>query len=144
MTTILCMCATLWLGQLEELPLSVTSYWPFDENGHAVAYGGQADGNPHVYANMMPTSPDHAHQVAACISDWTTLGHTTAVTFWWLGEEITVACWDAFGAEAYRRPFFHDGYGRTVIPIDILSPTPYHGLVHDWSTLMVPVADPDG
>ena len=126
---------------IESMPLSVTSYYIFDDEGHVVAWEGQADSDPSVYANMQPTSPADAGKVAACIGDWVTLPWTTAVSFTWKGEPMTVACYDAFGLESYRRPFYHDGYGAWCIPIDILSPTPYQGLVWDWSTEMVEVGN---
>jgi hypothetical protein len=124
---------------IESMPLSVTSYWLFDADGEAVAWNGQANGDPWHYANGEATSPDHAGKVAACIQDWTLLYWTTAVSFWWGGEFITVACYDNFGAVDYRQPFYHDGYGEWVVPIDILSPVPFHGLVRDWSTAVVKV-----
>ena len=124
---------------VEEMPLSITSYWLFNDSGVSVPWGGQADGDPTVYANMMPTDPAHAEQVGACIGDWVTLGYTTAVSFTWQGKPLTIACWDAFGLESYRKPFFHGGYGEWVIPVDILSPLPYHGLVWEWQREMVPV-----
>lgn len=126
-----------------DMPLSVTSYWIFDDSGVPVAWNGQANGDPDHYANGEATSPDHAGKVAACIQDWTLLGWTTAVTFWWGGEQMTVACYDNFGDEDYRRPFYHAGYGQWVVPIDILSPLPYHGLVWDWSRDVVQVGEID-
>ncbi len=126
---------------LEEMPLSITSYWLFDATGAPVAWEGQANGDPWHYANLEPTSPSHARQVAACIQPWTRFGWTTAVSFWWQGEWLTVACYDNFGAVSYRQPFYHDGYGRWVIPVDVLSPVPYHGLVREWETDMVQVGN---
>lgn len=124
---------------IEQMPLSVTSFWMFDDNGNPVAWGGQANGDPGHYANGEATSPAHAGKVAACIQDWTLLNWTTAVSFWWGGEQMTVACYDNFGAPSYRRPFYHAGYGTWVVPIDLLSPLPYHGLVWDWSRDVVQV-----
>ena len=141
--------ALLWGGftsQLQpppvgEMPLSITSYWMFDDNGNPVAWEGQANGDPGHYANGEATSPDHACKVGACIQDWTLLNWTTAATFWWQGEQMTIACYDNFGLESYRRPFYHAGYGEWVIPIDVLSPLPYHGLVWEWGTEMVKVGE---
>ena len=126
---------------VEQMPLSVTSFWFFDADGNPVAWQGQANGDPYHYANTEPTSADHAGKVAACIQEWTTFGWTTAVTFMWYGEQMTVACYDNFGAVNYRQPFFHEGYGEWVVPIDILSPVTYHGLVREWSTDMVRVGN---
>ena len=93
---------------VSEMPLSVTSFWFFDADGNPVAWQGQANGDPYHYANTEPTSADHAGKVAACIQEWTTFGWTTAVTFMWYGEQMTVACYDNFGAESYRQPFYHE------------------------------------
>lgn len=134
----LCLCIALGVMPIDSLPLSVTSYWPFVD-GQPMAWAGQADGDPHHYANMQPTSPDHAGQVAACIQDWTRREWTTALSFTWQGQPMTLACWDTFGAESYRQPFYHDGYGKWVIPVDVLSPAPYHGLVRDWQREVVSV-----
>lgn len=126
---------------IEQMPLSVTSYWLFDEAGQPVAWDGQADGDPHHYANMQPTSPGHANQVGACISDWTRFNWTTSVSFVWQGQPLDIACFDAFGAVSYRQPFFHEGYGTWVVPIDVLSPEPLHGLVWEWQTEVVLVEE---
>ena len=126
---------------VDEMPLSVTSYWLFDDSGNPVAWGGQADGDPHHYANMYPTSPDHAGKVGACISAWVKRGWTKAISFLWQGKRIIIHCYDAFGLESYRQPFYHDGYGRWVVPVDILSPVPYHGLVLEWEASVVEVGD---
>lgn len=128
---------------MADMALSLTSYWLFDDLGQPVAWGGQADGDPFVYANMYPTSPDHAWNVAACIGSWTRRYHTTAVSFFWGGAWRELACYDAFGAVNYREPFYHDGYGRWVIPVDILSPEPIHGLVMEWETAVVAVGAVD-
>ncbi len=124
---------------VEAMLLSITSYWLFDDAGQPVAWDGQADGDPHHYANMVKTDPAHAGTVAACIGEWVTLGWTTAVSFTWHGEPVTVACYDAFGLESYRRPFYHEGYGEWVVGLDVLSPAPLHGLVWDWHTDVVEV-----
>ena len=124
---------------VEDMPLSVTSYWLFDDTGQPVAWGGQADGDPLHYANGQTTSPDDAGRVAACIGEWVKRGYTTAVSFTWQGQPVTVACYDAFGLESYRQPFFHEGYGEWVVPIDLLSPVPFHGLVREWNTAVVEV-----
>lgn len=128
---------------IEDMALSLTSYWFFGPDGEPVAWNGQADGNPEGYANSYPTSPDHAWRVSACISEWTTLYWTTAVSFMWGSQIREVACYDNFGLESYREPFFHDGYGQWVIPVDVLTPEVVHGLVHDWSTTTVQVGAVD-
>jgi hypothetical protein len=125
------------------MPLSVTAYWFFGPDGEPIPWNGQADGSPEAYANMQPTSPDHAQKVGACIQDWTLFYWTTAVSFVWQGQELQVACYDNFGLESYRQPFYHDGYGVWVVPVDVLSPYPMHDLVWDWHTDMVRVEEID-
>jgi len=124
---------------LGEMALSLTNYWLFDEVGTPLAWGGQADGDPYHYANMQPTSAAHDWQVSACIGDWTKFYHTTAVTFWWQGEWRELVCYDAFGLESYRQPFFHEGHEQWVIPVDVLTSEPVYGLVDSWETATVPV-----
>ena len=126
---------------IEQMPLSITSYWLFDDVGTPVAFGGQADSDPTVYANMVQTDPAHAGEVGACIQSWVTRPYTTAVSFTWQGQELQVACYDNFGLESYRRPFYHEVYGVWVVPVDVLSPYPMHGLVWDWSTEIVRVTE---
>ena len=152
MSIILFICADLALAQannvncpppLDEMALSLTNYWFYGPDGEPVAWEGQSDGDPSVYANSYPTSPEHEWLVSACIGDWTKLYNTTAVSFYWEGEWREVACYDAFGLESYREPFFHDGYGRWVIPVDILTDDPVYGLVTEWQTAVVPVGAVD-
>jgi hypothetical protein len=86
--------ALMWAGftaqlqppPLQEMPLGLTNYWFFDENGRPVAWNGQANGQPDYYANMYPTDAAHNWHVAGCIQDWTKIYHgqgsmTTAVSF---------------------------------------------------------------
>lgn len=117
---------------LEDMPLSLTSYWTMDSDGNYVPWNGQADDTPHLAANGTLLTPDMAWQTSACISDWTTRYWTNTVIFWWNGEQREVACNDEFGRESYRQPFYHDGYGLWVIPVDVFSPEPVHGLVWEW------------
>lgn len=136
---------------IEQMPLALTNYWFFDSSGNPVAWNYQANGEPDEYANLYPTDPSHAWQVAACIQDWTKLyvepepgyiaPYTTSISFWWNGQERTVACYDNFGAITYRRPFYHSGYGQWVIPVDVLTPEPVYGLVWDWSMDMVVIGE---
>lgn len=128
---------------LDAMPLSVTSYWFYDEDGQPVAWKGQADGDPSIYGNSYPTDISHAGRVGACIQELVRRVTTHAFTFTWRGQLITIHCYDTFGKVSYRRPFYHNGYGRWVIPIDILSPTPYHGLVSEWSLSVVEVGSID-
>lgn len=145
-------CAALFvagtLGQLqpppiEAMPLSLTSYWLFDDTGQPVAWSGQADGDPGHYANMVHTDPAHAGKIGACIGEWVTMPYTTAVSFTWQGQRYDVACFDAFGLESYRQPFYHEGYGVWVVPVDVLSPVPLHGLVWEWEAAMIGVGEVD-
>lgn len=154
MITILCetsLCALLMVSgavesltavpPIEGMPLSLTSYWFWDEDGQPVAWAGQADGDPFHYANMVETDPAHAGKVGACIGAWVTRPWTTAVSFTWQGQQYDVACFDAFGDVDYRRPFYHEGYGAWVVPVDLLSPVPLHGLVWEWDTAIVEVGE---
>jgi hypothetical protein len=126
---------------IEKMPLSLTSYYFLDEDGEPVAWNYQANGDPGRYANMYPTSANHEWKVAACIQDWTKLWQgefswTTSVSFMWDSVEREVSCFDNFGAVGYRQPFFHEGYGEWVIPLDIMTDEPVHGLVWGWSSDM--------
>lgn len=44
-------------------------------------------------------------------------------------------------AVAYREPFYHSHYERWVVPVDVLSPVPLHGLVWEWETAVVQVGE---
>jgi hypothetical protein len=128
------------------MPLSLTNYWFFDSDGNPVPWAGQANGEPERYANLYPTSAAHEWRVAGCIQGWTKLyegewSWTTAVSFTWGGEDRAVACFDNFGDEGYRRPFFHERYGLWVIPTDILTDEPVYGLVWDWATDMTRIEE---
>lgn len=143
---------------LEQMALSLTNYWFFDSAGAPVAYEGQADGDPSVYGSLYPTSAGHKWQVAGCIgglkdSPWpawtkTYLGpdavsYTTAVSFLWYGERVTLVCADTFGLESYRRPFFHEGCGCWVVPVDILTDEPVKAFVWEWETTAVSFGEID-
>jgi hypothetical protein len=133
---------------ISQMPLSLTNYWFFDSDGNPLPYGGQANGEPERYANLYPTSADHEWRVAGCIQDWTKLyegwdSWTTAVSFTWQGEARAVACFDNFGDEDYRRPFFHERYGLWIIPVDILTGEPVYGLVWDWAIDMTRIEEID-
>lgn len=146
--------ALMWAGftaqlqppPLQEMPLGLTNYWFFDKNGRPVAWNGQANGQPDYYANMYPTDAAHNWHVAGCIQDWTKIYHgqgsvTTAVSFWWHGEQRELACYDNFGDADYRRPFYHPGYGTWIIPVDVLTDEPVYGLVWGWGTAVVQIGD---
>lgn len=103
---------------------SVTNCWPFSDDGQLTAWGGQADGAPNYTANMTEiTSPQQAW-------DW------VAGPLPLVGKTVTIPGYgtylvnDTFGATAYQEGvFYHDGYGRYVIGIDIFTPQPIHELV---------------
>lgn len=136
---------------LEQMALSLTNYDLFQGGEMAVAWNGQANGDPAHYGSNYPTSPAHVWRVAACIGahpdggvDWTktyqgpdTVSFTTAVSFWWGGQWVTLVCVDTFGRESYRRPFFHEGCACWVVPVDVLTDEPLRAFVWEWETTAV-------
>lgn len=123
---------------LGEMPVSLTSYWIFDEQGdYLPGWGGQCDSSCEDAANGVILTLDMAGRVGACISSWVKFRpHTLTVVF---SDGSMMECVDAFGRESYRQPFFHEGYGRWVIPADILYPPPgVHGLVENWRLIWSP------
>ena len=118
---------------LEEMCLSVTSYWVWDKNGKIFdGYHGQCDADCSFTGAgyyLPEKAEDYQGGYAACIYDWTMLkGHNTR-TVNVLGEKWH--CVDNFGKESYWEPFFHYGYWDWVIPVDLLAPLE-HGLYCDW------------
>lgn len=104
---------------------SVTNYWPFDEDGQIVSYAGQADGDPYHTAGMIDVAINRDFDwVAGPLS---LLEAGAAIKLSWLDEPLPV--WDTFGDEAYQAGvFWHDGYGRYVIGIDVFTAVPIHYL----------------
>lgn len=118
---------------LHELPLSVTSYWPFALDGTPIPYNYQADDSPDYTGNGTYITTNDSWVYAACPSDWVfSYGYTRQVTFWLNGEQKTVICADNFGNEIYRNVFWHGGYETWVLAIDVLTPEPLHQLVYEW------------
>lgn len=101
---------------------SVTNYWPFDEEGNPVPWGGQADGSPSYTANGYHITPEH---------DW----HVAAVPYTLINSTLvfpnghTVYAADTFGHETYQRGvFWHDGWETWVIGVDVLTSEPVYYL----------------
>jgi hypothetical protein len=107
-----------------EVCLSLTAYWPFDEQGNPQPWNGQADATPTQTANGYHITVDDRNKVAA--APLPLIGGNVDA----LGIEATIQ--DTFGHEVYQHgAFWHDGYERWVLPIDILSDEPIHYLVCD-------------
>lgn len=125
--TILVIALTLMssVKQSDKPPcFSVTNYWSFDEAGNHKAYGGQADGDPYHTTNM--TDIIGPHQAWAWVDAPLPL----------VGKSVTVPGYgtfpvnDTFGDPTYQAgAFYHHGWDRIVIPIDIFTPTPIYDLV---------------
>lgn len=115
-------------------PLHVTSYSVWDSEGNIMSgYGGQCDSDCRYTATMFRLPDrvkDYAGGVAACITDW--IGKAVYVPGYG-----TYRCLDTFGLKSYRVPFFHDGRGLDVVPIDLLTrpDQPIHDLVYNWRLL---------
>jgi hypothetical protein len=132
-----------YLGYLQKRPvpdrnemcLSITSYWVWDEGGQ-ILDGWQNQCNEDCSITASGTRlPLHASEYsggyAACIQDWTSLvGYPTRVLD--VPGYGHYTCVDTFGDLDYRQPFFHEGYDRWVIPVDLLHPGA-QDLVCDWS-----------
>lgn len=119
---------------IEEMCLSVTSYWVWNDSGVMMdGWGGQCNEDCSYTASghRLPyLAQDFQGGYAACIQDWTKLkGYPTkVVTF----DEFSLFCVDNFGDPDYREPFYHDYYKRWVVPIDVLAQG-VHRLVCNWS-----------
>ena len=106
---------------IEQTCFSVTNYWPW-RDGELMAYGGQADGDPHHTAIMIPLTLDLEWRLAAVPAPL--LGRTIV-----LGDGRELYGGDTFGAEAYRAGvFWHDTYREWVIGVDVLTKEPLHYL----------------
>jgi hypothetical protein len=118
---------------IEEMCLSITSFWPWNEQGYLYdGWHGQCDSDCSVTSGgyrLPEKAEDYGGGYAACISGWTAVAeYPTAhlVTGW-----DDLVCVDSFGDPDYRKPFYHYGYERWVVPVDILAPFA-HGLDCDW------------
>lgn len=108
----------------DEVCISLTAYWPFNEDGKAVPWNGQADGSPSLTANGFRISPDSKNKVAA--APLMLVGGSVDI----MG--ISANIHDTFGNEVYQHGiFWHDGYNHWVLPVDILSNDSIHYLVCD-------------
>ena len=123
-----------YIPPIEDMCLSVTSYWPWDDDGQLYdGYHGQCDADC-SYTGGGYYLPEQASNYpggyAACIYDWTSRkGYSTRVVNV-LGEEWY--CVDNFGVESHWEPFFSLAYLDWVVPVDLLAPEG-HGLYCDWS-----------
>lgn len=125
----------LHVPPLSQTPLHVTNYWVFDENGEYLpGYMGQCDSDCSATATGFVLEQEDRGQVEACISKWTRLYWTTALTF----NGRTVACVDTFGDETYRAgPFWHEGWGSWVVAVDLFTDQPTYELVYNWEKEVV-------
>lgn len=146
--TAICLYAVLALVEglncpppVHTMPLSLTNYWTMDEEGRYIPWNGQADDSPHLAANGKLLTADSNWLSAACISEWTTIGWTTEIRFTYGGQERATACNDEFGRVTYRKPFYHEGYGLWVIPVDVYTPEPIHTLIWEWGTGRIKIED---
>lgn len=95
---------------------SVTNYWPPD-GGHNCMEPCNQTGAGHV----IDFERDEWAIAAA------PLPYLNSVFVFPDGSEVKAL--DTFGNPVYQAgPFYHDGYGRWVIPLDILTDTPLHYL----------------
>jgi len=124
---------------IELMPVYATNYWPWNPDGTMMtAFHGQCDSDCSIMANGTPLTKDLIDQSAACISAWTRINYTYAVTLDGFGE---VVCNDRFGAAGYESPFFHERLGHWVIPVDWLGERPLSHVVWNWSIRMVPAGE---
>lgn len=119
---------------IEEMCLSLTSYWVWDETGNRLdGWEGQCDEDcswTGAGYYLPETSEEYSGGYAACVYDWTKLkGSSTRVVSY---GDTSLFCVDNFGDINYWEPYYHDLYERWVIPIDVLAPFE-HGLVCNWS-----------
>jgi len=135
MTQIIAMCAlSLALAEANglycppppaEACWSVTSYWPFDDLGNPVPWGGQADASPSLTANGTHITADSEWQIAAV--PLPLVGSTLVFPN---GHEVYAA--DTFGHPVYQAgTFWHHRHQSWVIGVDILTPDPYAYLLCD-------------
>jgi hypothetical protein len=121
---------------IREMPLHVTTYYVWTPDGDRMdGWGGQCDSTCRWTAagyELPQRVEDYQGGYAACVSSWVRLkGYpTVVVNIPGYGEW---RCVDAFGAVGYRQPFWHEGRGLWVVPIDLLR-EPAHDLVYGWTT----------
>lgn len=108
------------------LCFSMTSYWPFDEHGELVPWGGQANAQPWATANgHRIESPSQAMSFVA--APLPLVGREFCSGY--LG---CVPVHDTFGAKIYQAGgFWHDTYQTHVVPVDVFSPEIIHYLECD-------------
>lgn len=133
MTPFFALCATMYLHidhpelcapapPLVDLCVSITNYWPFDDNNQLQPFRGQADSDPYHTADMTPVSLDLEWRIAA--GPMPLMGHTYTFPNGW-----TVRIADTFGKAAYQAgAFWHYTYSRFVWALDILTSEPLHYL----------------
>lgn len=112
--------------------VSVTNYWPYDDSGEAVPFGGQADSDPFHTAYMVAI---HSGMEGTFAAGPDGLGGRTVVLRGWGNIRFgPLPIWDRFGKPSYRRGvFWHDSYQRWVWALDIFTSQPIHYLECDWS-----------
>ena len=123
MTTVMCLSVLLATANGLECPppidqvcWSVSSYWPFDENGQAIAGNGQADSQPNYTANMTYITADDKWGIAAVPLDL-----VGSVLVFPDGTAVYAA--DTFGDPVYQAGvFWHDYWQQWVMGVDILTP----------------------
>lgn len=112
------------IPKADDLCISLTAYWPFDDDGNAIPFNGQADATPNQTANGFHISPANKNTVAA--APLGLVGGNVSV----FGIDAVIQ--DTFGHDVYQHGvFWHDYYERWVLPIDILSDDEIHYLVCD-------------
>lgn len=113
----------------KDVCISLTAYWPFDEQGNAIPWNGQADGSPNQTANGFHITADHKNTIAA--APLPLIGGRVKI----MGLDAAIN--DTFGNVVYQHGvFWHDGYEHWVLPVDILSNDPIHYLVCDDFMIM--------
>jgi hypothetical protein len=105
----------------------VTVYWPFDENGQAVAWNYQADGNPNHTADGFRITPADQFGVAAVplpILQWGNRNGGGSVVLW---DGIAVPMHDTFGNQARQDGIiWHEVHQQKLIGIDVLADPDIH------------------
>jgi hypothetical protein len=123
------------IPERQDMCLSITSYWVWNKDGEMLdGWGNQCNEDCSITASgttLPAVSSDYSGGYAACVQDWTSLvGYPTKTLD--IDGYGKYTCVDTFGEPSYRKPFFHEGYDRWVIPVDLLHPGA-QDLVCDWS-----------
>ena len=110
-----------------EICVSLTTFWPFDEEGELVAWAGQADSTPQYTAVMHEiTGPEQAYTFVAAPSFL--LGSTICLAYYGCLPVL-----DTFGDELYRAGIiYNEHWQQWVLPVDLISPDYFMTLICDW------------